>query len=85
MGLVTLMAVNVASFIAMGVDKRRARRGQWRIRERTLWVLSICFGALGGTVGMFAFRHKTRHVAFFVGFPMLLIIQAALLARWCLG
>lgn len=80
-----LGAVNLAAFLAMGLDKRRARKGRWRIRERTLWLLAACFGALGGTLGMWAFRHKTRHAAFFVGFPMLLFAQAGLLLYWFWG
>ena len=75
-------AVNLAAFAAMGVDKRRARKGRWRVRERTLWLLAVCFGALGGTLGMWYFRHKTRHAAFFVGFPTLLFVQAGLLLYW---
>ena len=80
-----LLAVNLAAFWAMWLDKRRAQKGRWRVRERTLWVLAACFGALGGTLGMWIFRHKTRHVYFAVGFPTLLAAQSALLAKWLLG
>lgn len=58
-----LLAVNVLSFLLMGADKRRAREGRRRIRERTLLLVAACFGALGGTLGMFFFHHKTRKPA----------------------
>lgn len=75
-----LLAVNCAAFALMGVDKRRAQRGKWRIPERTLFLPVLLGGALGGTLGMRAFRHKTKHWYFRWGFPALLLIQLALLA-----
>lgn len=76
-GLVCLM--NIISFFLMGADKNRARRGAWRVRERTLWISAICFGALGAMAGMLIFRHKTLHASFAFGFPLLFGIQLALL------
>lgn len=78
-------AVNLVAFVVMGVDKRRARKGRWRVRERTLWLFAICFGALGSTLGMWFFRHKTRRPAFFVGFPTLLFVQIGILLHWLWG
>ena len=77
--LICLALANMTSFIMMGIDKRRARKGKWRIRERTLFLAAACFGALGGTLGMFLFHHKTKHWYFRIGFPALLIAQAAIL------
>ena len=75
-----LVAVNLAAFVLMGADKRRAKRGAWRISERALFLPALLGGALGGTLGMRVFRHKTKHWYFRWGFPLLLILQAGLLA-----
>lgn len=72
-----LLAVNLAAFVMMGVDKRRAKRGTWRISEKALFLPALLGGALGSTLGMRAFRHKTRHWYFRFGFPLLLVLQLA--------
>ena len=72
-----LAAANLAAFILMGADKSRARRGRWRISEKALFLPALLGGALGGVLGMRAFRHKTRHWYFRFGFPALLLLQAA--------
>ena len=74
-----LLAANLAAFALMGADKRRARRGEWRVPERTLFLPAVLGGALGGVLGMRLFRHKTRHWYFRWGFPLLLLLQAAVL------
>lgn len=76
-----LLLINAVSFAVCGADKRRARRGERRVRERTLWRLSAGFGALGMLAGMHVFRHKTRHSSFRVGVPLLMAAQALLLWR----
>lgn len=78
-----MVIVNLVAFVAMGVDKRRARRHQWRIRERTLLLLAALGGSLGAWAGMAVFRHKTRHNRFRFGVPALLMAQLAL-AIWLL-
>ena len=75
-----LAVINLAAFALYGVDKARARRGAWRIRESTLLGAAACFGALGALLGMQLFRHKTKHRAFALGVPALLIVQVAILA-----
>jgi uncharacterized membrane protein YsdA (DUF1294 family) len=74
-----LIVMNVVSFALMGIDKRRARRGAWRISEKALFLTTACFGGLGGVMGMRLFHHKTKHWYFRVFFPVLLIVQIALL------
>ena len=81
--LVVLTVMNLLAFALMGADKRKARRGAWRIPEMTLFLVTALFGGLGGTLGMYYFRHKTRHWYFKLGFPALLVAQLALLA-WIL-
>ena len=75
-----LAVINLAAFALYGVDKARARRGAWRIHESTLLGAAACFGALGALLGMQLFRHKTKHRAFALGVPALLVVQAAILA-----
>lgn len=78
-----LVAANLAAFLLMGLDKRRARRGAWRISEKALFLPAVLGGALGGVLGMRIFHHKTRHWYFRHGFPLLLLAQLAALA-WLL-
>lgn len=73
-------SMSFISFVLFGVDKRRARRGEWRIPERTLLTCCALFGAAGGLCGMRAFHHKTRHAKFAYGVPAMLAVQAVLLA-----
>lgn len=76
---VVLLAMNLLAFALMAIDKRRAKAGAWRIRERTLFLATGLFGGLGGTLGMFLLRHKTKHWYFRLGFPALLVLQVIVL------
>ena len=73
-----LAVINLIAFALMGLDKWKARRDAWRIPEKTLFLAALRGGALGGTVGMHLFHHKTRHWYFRFGFPVLLILQLLL-------
>ena len=75
-----VVIMNMVSFAMMGHDKRCARQGKWRVPEKTLFLVTACFGGLGGMLGMKVFHHKTQHWYFKVFFPVLLIVQVALLA-----
>ena len=77
---IALAAMNALTFALYGIDKSRARRGAWRIRESTLLGMAACFGSLGALLGMYVFHHKTKHRAFALGVPALLLVQAVLLA-----
>ena len=77
-----IAVMNVLAFALMGIDKHRAKAGKWRIKEATLFLVTGLFGGLGGTLGMFAFRHKTKHWYFKIGFPALLVVQVFLI---CFG
>ena len=70
-----LAIINIAAFAAMGIDKLKAKKRAWRIPEATLFLLVIFGGSVGGILGMFLFRHKTRHWYFLYGFPLILIMQ----------
>ena len=62
----------------MFLDKQKAKRGKWRIPEKTLFLLAIIGGSLGTTLGMNIFRHKTKHWYFKFGMPFILIVQIVL-------
>ena len=74
-----LFIMSLVLFLTMGYDKVQARRGGWRVPEKRLFLLAALGGAIGGFFGMVAFRHRTRHTAFVLGFPALALIQAAAL------
>ncbi|WP_034301218.1 DUF1294 domain-containing protein [Bacillus cihuensis] len=82
--IIYLLAINVAAYTTMGSDKKKARNHEYRISERTLWLLAFFGGATGGYIGMKHFRHKTNHVSFKRGFPILMIIQMWMIAYWIL-
>ena len=73
--MVYLAAVNVLAFLLMGADKRRARQGRWRISEGTLFFSAILGGSAGAILGMYLFRHMTRHWYFVIGMPLVLAAQ----------
>ena len=76
-----LLLVNLAAFITFGADKRRAKRDEWRVPERTLFLLALVGGSAGAICGMRVFHHKTRHWYFRYGLPAILLAQLAL-AAW---
>lgn len=76
-----LAAVNLVTFTVYGVDKAKARRGAWRVPEKTLFLLPLLGGSVGALLGMLVFRHKTKHWYFVWGIPLILLAQIAL-AAW---
>jgi len=74
-----LMIINIVSFCLFAWDKQRSRKGAWRIRERDLLLLAILGGSLGSLLGMYTLQHKTRHIKFKVGIPLIVLLQAVLL------
>ena len=74
-----LLVVNLAAFLAMGADKKRARERRRRIPERTLLLLAAAGGSLGTAQGMVEFRHKTLHKKFTLGVPAIALGQAAVI------
>lgn len=75
--LLWLAAVNAAGFLMMGLDKWKAKRGAWRIPEKSLFTAALLGGTVGVMAGMKTFRHKTRHGQFKYGLPILLAVQLA--------
>ncbi len=77
--LIYAAAVNITGFAMMGIDKKRAIRGAWRIPEASLFTAALLGGSLGCTLGMHFFRHKTRHWYFRYGMPAIFLIEGILL------
>ena len=71
--------INVISFSLYGIDKRRARRNLWRIRESVLLGFTWLMGGVGAYAGMRVFRHKTKHMAFVISAPVAAVLQMALM------
>ncbi|MFQ9515203.1 MAG: DUF1294 domain-containing protein [Eubacterium sp.] len=66
-----LAAINIITFIIYGMDKYKARKHKWRISEKELMGLSVIGGFIGAFAGMQIFRHKTKHMKFVVGVPVI--------------
>ena len=73
-----LVLVNAWAFVLMLADKLKAKKGAWRIPEATLIGAALLGGSIGAITGMYLFRHKTRHIKFSLGLPLILIVQLAL-------
>lgn len=70
--------LNVLSFVVMGVDKKKAVKHLFRIPESTLFILALIGGCIGSILGMYTFRHKTKHWYFVYGMPAILFLQIAI-------
>lgn len=73
--------VSLILCVYMYLDKQRAKNKEWRISEKTLLTLGIFGGACGGVLGMYLFRHKTKHNAFAFGFPLMAAVHVFLLVK----
>nr|WP_075035072.1 DUF1294 domain-containing protein [Halobacillus dabanensis] len=73
------LVINLSLFIMMGLDKRRSKKGSWRIQEKKLWLFAALGGAFGGWIGMNVFRHKTKHTSFRYGLSSLTLLYIAVL------
>lgn len=75
---VWLLLMSLVLFFTMGADKRRAVKSLRRVPERRLFTLALLGGAAGGWLGMYVFRHKTKHGKFIFGFPLIALLQLGL-------
>lgn len=75
-----LIGINVLTFVVYGVDKWNAKQGKWRISEATLLMLAVVGGTIGALLGMQVWHHKTMHLKFKYGLPLILLAQIALIA-----
>ena len=77
--MIWMIMISILTFIVFGLDKQKAVRGKWRIKESTLLLLSLIGGATGGLIGMLLFRHKIRKAKFVIAVPVMFAAQLALL------
>ena len=73
--VIYLLVINIIGFFAMWIDKAKAKRGSWRIPEKTLFIITLLGGGFGTIAGMYTFRHKTKKLKFTIGFPVILITE----------
>lgn len=78
--MIYLCIINAVSFLLMLTDKVKAKKNRWRIPESVLLGISFIGGSLGGVIGMYLFRHKTKHPKFYISLPLMLILHSILLA-----
>lgn len=78
-----ILSVNFVGFLAMYIDKKRAKRNEWRIKEGTLLSIALLGGGIGSMIGMYKFRHKTKKLKFTVGIPTIIITQIVVIV-YCL-
>ena len=76
--LIYLPAINLLAFLIYGADKRKARREQWRVPEKTLLLLALLGGSAGALLGMRVWHHKTLHRSFRYGIPVIFLAELAL-------
>ena len=76
--IIYLIVINLVGFLAMGIDKRRAKKGEWRIKEGTLFIITLLGGGAGTISGMYVFRHKTKKLKFTIGLPTIFLAEVAL-------
>ena len=74
-----LAIINVATFLTYGLDKWKAKRSKWRIREAALLTLAVLGGSIGAWLGMIVWHHKTQHKKFKYGIPAIILVQAIII------
>jgi uncharacterized membrane protein YsdA (DUF1294 family) len=80
MKYIYLIVINAVAFLMYGIDKEKARKGKWRIKEKDLILVAMIGGSIGAFFGMHFFHHKTRHWYFRYGIPVIMILQIIIIA-----
>ena len=73
--IIYFIIINLLGFLIMYIDKQKAKKGHWRIPEKTLFIITALGGGIGTIAGMYVFRHKTQKIAFVIGFPVITILE----------
>lgn len=73
--IIYLLIINIIGFLAMYIDKQKAKKGKWRIPEKTIFIITVLGGGIGTISGMYAFRHKTQKLHFTIGLPTITILE----------
>ena len=80
--IIYLVIINIIGFLIMFIDKQKAKKGAWRIPEKTLFIITALGGGMGTIAGMYTFRHKTQKLQFIVGLPLITILEIILAIYW---
>lgn len=78
--IIYLFVINAVGYFMMWYDKRCAQSGQWRVKEKTLHTISLLGGSIGSLIGMYHFKHKTKHNSFKIGIPVIIFLQLCIIA-----
>ena len=73
--VIYFITINLIGFFIMWLDKRKAKKGAWRIPEKTLFIITALGGGIGTIAGMYTFHHKTQKIQFVIGFPLITILE----------
>ena len=73
--IIYFIIINIIGFLIMYIDKQKAKKGAWRIPERTIFIITAFGGGIGTIAGMYTFRHKTQKLKFAIGLPFILILE----------
>ena len=80
--IIYFVIINIKGFLIMFIDKQKAKKGAWRIPEKTLFIITALGGGIGTIAGMYTFRHKTQKLQFIVGLPLITILEIILAIYW---
>ena len=73
--IIYLLIINILGFLIMYIDKQKAKKGKWRIPEKTIFIITVFGGGIGTISGMYTFRHKTQKLHFTIGLPVITILE----------
>lgn len=73
--IISVIILNLISFGLVGIDKFKSKHKKWRIKEKTFFVIAAMGGSIGVFVGMQTFHHKTKHLSFTLGIPIIILVQ----------
>ena len=80
--IIYFVVINIIGFFIMFIDKQKAKKGAWRIPEKTIFIITALGGGIGTIAGMYTFRHKTQKLQFVVGLPFITILEIILAIYW---
>ncbi len=82
--IIYFIIINLIGFFIMWLDKNKAKKGRWRIPEKTLFLITALGGGIGTILGMYVFRHKTQKLNFVIGFPFITILEIVTIIYFCI-
>ena len=82
--IIYLIIIHLIGFLIMYIDKQKAKKGNWRIPEKTIFLVTLLGGGIGTISGMYAFRHKTQKMNFVIGLPVITILEIIAIIYFCL-